>query len=216
MPVFPWERDTYAMSRAGRRPGQDSGGRSTFAMAESTRVSRAAVARGGNRSRTSRVSAGTAEDAGETGSMCEQKKWPGVDRCGRMISLAQPTSRRSKRLDSNCCLDDHAHAGPYSADLVLNQNLHRERGLYARTGSLHHSCFWGRAHAMLRREFRQWRTGGARSLRSDEKFLVTDEEAAIQTIYGKSDRSDPAGFQSNLETTVLVAAASRISGRWRN
>lgn len=50
-------------------------------------------------------------------------------------------------------VDDQAHAAPYVADLVLNQNPHATPEVYARRAS-HTRLLLGPSHALLRREFR--------------------------------------------------------------
>ena len=48
--------------------------------------------------------------------------------------------------------DDYGHAGRYTADVVLNQNLHADEGLY-RDREAHTRLLLGTRHALLRREF---------------------------------------------------------------
>ena len=51
-------------------------------------------------------------------------------------------------------IDDEGHAAPYSADLVLNQNLHATEDLY-RSRSAATRLLLGPGYALLRREFRR-------------------------------------------------------------
>jgi UDP-2,4-diacetamido-2,4,6-trideoxy-beta-L-altropyranose hydrolase len=53
-------------------------------------------------------------------------------------------------------IDDYGHAAHFHADLVLNQNLYADEGLYPRRDA-HTRLLLGRRYALLRREFTKWR-----------------------------------------------------------
>lgn len=52
-------------------------------------------------------------------------------------------------------VDDYGHGSPYTADLVLNQNLHAQESLYLQRAS-DTRLLLGPRYALLRREFRRW------------------------------------------------------------
>ena len=54
-------------------------------------------------------------------------------------------------------VDDTGHAGAYAADLVLDQNAHATKDFYRPTG-IRHSTPAGPRYALLRREFKPWRS----------------------------------------------------------
>lgn len=53
------------------------------------------------------------------------------------------------------CVDDHAHAEHYYADIVLNQNLHAQEKLY-QSREPYTKLLLGTRYVFLRREFRRW------------------------------------------------------------
>ncbi|MEE8451910.1 MAG: UDP-2,4-diacetamido-2,4,6-trideoxy-beta-L-altropyranose hydrolase [Thermoguttaceae bacterium] len=69
-------------------------------------------------------------------------------------------------------VDDHGHASHYWADLVLNQNLHADETLYpSREPS---TCLLlGPRYALLRREFRRWRTWQRRTPAVARRLLIS-------------------------------------------
>jgi UDP-2,4-diacetamido-2,4,6-trideoxy-beta-L-altropyranose hydrolase len=69
-------------------------------------------------------------------------------------------------------IDDEAHAEPYVADLVLNQNPHAEPRLYARR-ERRTRLLLGPRFALLRREFRRWRRRERRIPERARRILVT-------------------------------------------
>ena len=185
---------------------QDSGGRSTFAMAESTPSLERRLREEGIEVERLEVSAGTAEDAGETGSIASRKnaEWIVVD--GYQFGSAYQSSIKKAGFKL-LFMDDHAHAGPYSADLVLNQNLHASRGLYAERDRST-QLLLGPRYAMLRREFRQWRNWRREIAPVGRKILVTmggsdPDNLTARVIAAIQQVSNP-----NLETTVLVGGSN--------
>jgi UDP-2,4-diacetamido-2,4,6-trideoxy-beta-L-altropyranose hydrolase len=69
-------------------------------------------------------------------------------------------------------IDDYGHADRYEADLVLNQNIDAEDGLYADRAE-HTELLLGPTFALLRKEFWPWRAP-RRELRAEaEHILIT-------------------------------------------
>ena len=101
------------------------------------------------------VRAGTAEDAEQTRSLAIRTNadWVVVD--GYQFGADYQSLIKSAEFKV-LFMDDYVHAEPYTADLVLNQNLQASPSLYAKRGSST-DLLLGPRYAMLRREFRRWR-----------------------------------------------------------
>jgi len=69
-------------------------------------------------------------------------------------------------------IDDEAHAAPYSADVVLNQNPHAAESMYADRAA-GTRLLLGPRYVLLRREFRRWRDGRAKATGATPRVLVT-------------------------------------------
>ncbi|HEY4231080.1 MAG TPA: UDP-2,4-diacetamido-2,4,6-trideoxy-beta-L-altropyranose hydrolase [Thermoanaerobaculia bacterium] len=91
-------------------------------------------------------------------------------------------------------VDDLGEAGPYSADIVLNQNLYAEQEMYADRAP-HTGLLLGADFALLRREFAAYR-GFPRTIPEEARHLLV-------TLGG----SDPADL-----TRLAVRALARSDG----
>jgi UDP-2,4-diacetamido-2,4,6-trideoxy-beta-L-altropyranose hydrolase len=69
-------------------------------------------------------------------------------------------------------IDDYGHAAHYHADLVLNQNLYADEGLYPRRNA-HTRLLLGSPYVLLRREFTKWRGWRREVPAVARKVLVT-------------------------------------------
>ena len=104
-------------------------------------------------------------------------------------------------------LDDNGHAGFYSADLVLNQNVHAAESRYGRREP-YTRLLLGTSYSLLRREFGAWKDWGREIPETGRKVLVT---------FGGSD---PGNFTAivmqsirqlkipGLETVVVIGASN--------
>jgi len=92
-------------------------------------------------------------------------------------------------------VDDNGHASYYSADFVLNQNVHAREDLYASRASAT-QLLLGPQYAMLRREFREWR---------EWKREIPDFAKKILVVMGGSD-------PNNL-TPKIVATLGEVKQR---
>ncbi|MGQ9874540.1 MAG: UDP-2,4-diacetamido-2,4,6-trideoxy-beta-L-altropyranose hydrolase [Chloroflexus sp.] len=70
------------------------------------------------------------------------------------------------------CVDDHAHAEHYYADIVLNQNLYAQENLY-QSREQYTRLLLGTRYVLLRREFRKWRHWKRDIPEIARKLLVT-------------------------------------------
>ncbi len=185
---------------------QDSGGQCVFAMAESTpgierrlQEEKMEVAR-------LTADAGTAKDAMQTGRLAGERNagWIVVD--GYQFGSDYQAAIKAAGIKL-LFVDDNALAGPYSADLVLNQNIHATASLYAeREPSTR--LLLGPRYAMLRREFRRWRSWRREIPVSGRKLLVTmggsdPNNLTAKVIEAIRQVSNPA-----LEAVVLVGGSN--------
>lgn len=101
-------------------------------------------------------------------------------------------------------LDDNAHAAPYSADLVLNQNPYANEAMYAER-SRATSLLLGLRYALLRREFREVRPAPTLSTGS-RRLLVTmggSDPANLTQLVLDTVREVP-----DLEVRVVIGPAN--------
>jgi UDP-2,4-diacetamido-2,4,6-trideoxy-beta-L-altropyranose hydrolase len=152
------------------------------------------------------ASAGTAEDAKETGHLAgrENAAWIVVD--GYQFPPAYQVALKVSGFKL-LFIDDNVHSEPYSADLVLNQNLHASASLYAKREPSTRLLL-GLRYAMLRREFRQWRNWQRQIPAAGRKILVTmggtdPNNLAARVIEAIRQLSNPG-----VETAVLVGGSS--------
>ncbi len=104
-------------------------------------------------------------------------------------------------------LDDNGHAGSYSADLVLNQNVHAAENMYG-PREPYTQLLLGTSYSLLRREFSAWKDWRRAIPETGRKVLVT---------FGGSD---PGNFTAivmqsirqlkipGLETVVVIGASN--------
>lgn len=100
-------------------------------------------------------------------------------------------------------IDDNGHAGRYSADLVLNQNIHASADYYQQRDP-RTRLLLGTRYALLRREFRRWRGWKKDTAPSARRVLVTfggsDQENATSQVLEALTRVETA----DLEVVALV------------
>lgn len=123
------------------------------------------------------------------------------------------------------CVDDHGHAGHYSADLVLNQNFHANEETYAHCEP-YTELLLGPKYILLRREFLANNNGPRHIAETARKLLVTmggsDPEnltVPVLRALSKRDFFDLAiivvSGAENPHASLLNAAADSASGRLR-
>lgn len=185
---------------------QDSGGRSIFAMAENTPSLQQRLRDEGIEAELLAVRAGTAEDAEQTRSLAIRTNadWVVVD--GYQFGADYQSLIKSAEFKV-LFMDDYVHAEPYTADLVLNQNLQASPSLYAKRGSST-DLLLGPRYAMLRREFRRWRNWQRETPPIARKILVTmggsdPDNLTAKVIGAIQNLSDPC-----LEATILVGGSN--------
>ncbi len=182
----------------------DAGGSATFAVADATpsvearlRIERVKVVR-------LAVAAGSAEDASQTAELAraENCDWVVVD--GYQFSSEYQSGLRRARIKV-LFIDDNGEAAPYSADLVLNQNLHASEDLY-RNREPHTRLLLGPRYILLRREFSFWRKRNFEIAQRAQRILVTmggsDPENVTEQVL------EVLLAEPDLELTVVVGGSN--------
>jgi UDP-2,4-diacetamido-2,4,6-trideoxy-beta-L-altropyranose hydrolase len=150
--------------------------------------------------------AGSEADAAETAARARESgaAWAVVD--GYQFSSAY--QRSLKRAGVKILwVDDYGHATPYSADVILNQNLYPSEALYAQRdpGVL---LLLGPRYAMLRREFTRWRGRRREVPERATKLLITMGGADAENTTAKFVTAVRALERPELEVKVVVGPAS--------
>ncbi len=182
----------------------DAGGNVSFAMADATpalevrlRIEGADVVR-------LPVPPGSAEDFARTCDLARQKKaeWVVVD--GYQFGSVYQSAIRDAGLKL-LFIDDHGAAPPYSADVVLNQNLHAREELYQERAP-HTRLLLGPRYILMRREFTFWRK---------RKFEIAPRARRILVTMGGSDPENVTEqilkmllAEPDLELTVVVGGSN--------
>ncbi len=133
----------------------DAGGRAIFAMAQATPAVEQRLRNEGFEVARVEAQVGSVADAEETASLADAQgaSWVVVDGYEFGAEYQANLKGRSMKV---LFIDDNGHAAHYSADLVLNQNLHANEELY-RSRELSTRLLLGPRFALLRREFTAWR-----------------------------------------------------------
>jgi UDP-2,4-diacetamido-2,4,6-trideoxy-beta-L-altropyranose hydrolase len=104
-------------------------------------------------------------------------------------------------------LDDYGHADYYWADLVLNQNIYAQEGLYTRRAP-YTQLFLGTSYVLLRRDFLKWK-GWERSIpKVARKILVTLGGGDLNNATLKVIKSLSNLDIEDLEVVVVVGAGN--------
>ena len=183
---------------------QDAGGNAIFAMAEVTPSLEA-------RLRTQDItvvrlpaSGGSAEDLARTSELALQERvaWVVVD--GYQFDSSYQAALRAAGLKV-LFVDDNGAASPYSADLVLNQNIHATEDIY-RDRARHTRLLLGPRYILLRRDFSLWR---------DRTFEIARHASRILVTMGGSDPDNITEqilrillAEPDLEVTVVVGGSN--------
>jgi UDP-2,4-diacetamido-2,4,6-trideoxy-beta-L-altropyranose hydrolase len=134
---------------------QDAGGSAIFAMAEATPAVEARLLNEGFEIVRLNLVAGTLVDANETARLGLEYAalWVVVD--GYHFGADYQANLKSRGFKV-LLIDDNSDAQHYSADLVLNQNVHAIETLYPNRDASTHLLL-GPQYALLRRDFAKWR-----------------------------------------------------------
>ena len=183
---------------------QDAGGSVVFAMAEATSSIKARLGIAGITVMHLPSPPGSVEDAYQTCEIARQEgaTWVVVD--GYQFDSAYQRGLRTAGLKV-LFIDDNGDASPYSADLVLNQNLHASEDLYPHR-ALYTRLLLGPRYILLRREFSFWR---------NRKFEIAARARRILVTMGGSDPENVTEqvlelllAEPDLEITVVAGGSN--------
>jgi len=185
---------------------QDAGGSAVFAMAQATPAAEERIC--AERMAVVRLDAvpGTSEDASllADAARCEQAEWVVVDG----YQFGSEYQRRLKQAGLKVLfLDDYGHAESYCADLVLNQGLDSEEGLYANR-ELGTRLLLGSRYAMLRREFVSWRDWEREIVPTAKKVLVTIGGSDPDNVTALILQALGLATVDDFEVTVVVGGSN--------
>ena len=149
--------------------------------------------------------AGSADDAAVTADVASQVSadWVAIDGYSFGSSYQQHLKATGIHV---LAIDDFGHAAPYSADLVLNQNLHASSSLY---GDRHSSTrlLLGPRYCLLREEFLSWKDHQRAFSAGDKKVLIAmgGSDPANLTVKFADVLQASAIF---VDITVLIGACN--------
>ena len=185
---------------------QDSWGRAVFAMAATTPAVTERLQTESCEVRALSVTPGSQEDSGQTIALARElhAEWVVVDG----YQFGGDYQRALKAAGCKVLfVDDYGHAGRYSADLVLNQNVNADDRPYKDRES-YTRLLLGTRYCLLRREFNSWRRWKREIPATGRKVLIA------------MGGSDPGNFTQvamralrlvqgpRLETTVVVGGSN--------
>jgi UDP-2,4-diacetamido-2,4,6-trideoxy-beta-L-altropyranose hydrolase len=183
---------------------QDAGGGAVFGMAQTTAGVQARLAAEPYALSLFSGAPGTESDSIQTISLAQERgvDWIVVDG----YQFAADYQRGLKAAGFKVLfLDDYAHAAPYSADLVLNQNAYAGEKMYD-AREPYTRLLLGTDYCLLRREFAPWRDWKRKTVPAGNKVLVTmggsDPENFTSVVIGALRRLP------HVETTVVVGGSN--------
>lgn len=113
------------------------------------------------------------------------------------------------------CIDDYGHAAQYCADVILNQNLSADIGLYPNC-SPNTIFLLGPSYALLRKEFIRWKNWARVIPNVAKKVLITmggtdKDNFTLKVIHALNRISIP-----DLEVTVLLGSTNQHKSEIEN
>ncbi len=150
---------------------QDAGGQAVFAMSETTSSIQDRLTAESCEVVSVSHAAGTKDDASQTIALAQERKsdWIVVD--GYQFTAEYQRALKAAGFKV-LFLDDYGHAQHYSADLVLNQNVHANVQMYGAIES-YTRLLLGPRYCLLRREFTAWRDWKRKVSPMGHRVLVT-------------------------------------------
>ncbi len=173
---------------------KDRGDEAAFLMAESLPAVDDRLMEDGIRVVKIAARPGTPEDARESADAARaiESRWIVLD--GYRFDATYQEAMKSAGL-SVLVIDDYGHAGRYTADIILNQNLHARPSMYRDRGPATRLLL-GPRYALLRREFRSHRRAPRAPQPQVKEILVT-----------------VGGVNRDEFTTILLRGLGNIDGR---
>jgi UDP-2,4-diacetamido-2,4,6-trideoxy-beta-L-altropyranose hydrolase len=185
---------------------QDAGGRGLFLMAAMPPALKTRLAAEGMEALTLQAAPGSPEDARETADITRSRgaDWVVADGYHFGADYQRLIKDAGLRL---LCIDDYGHAGHYSADLVLNQNINATEELYP-SREANTRLLLGTKYVLLRREFWPWR-GWRREIPAvARKVLVTLGGGDPDNVTLKVIQALAQVKIDGLEAVVVIGAAN--------
>jgi UDP-2,4-diacetamido-2,4,6-trideoxy-beta-L-altropyranose hydrolase len=185
---------------------QDAGGGAVFAMAQATPAVEERLKRESMKVARLKAEAGSTDDAQQTLALARQNQasWVVVD--GYLFCADYQAALKSAGLKV-LFIDDNGHAAHYSADLVLNQNVHASELLYPSREPAT-KFLLGPQFAMLRREFAAWRGWKREIPVIARKVLVTMGGSDPDNFTKKAVDGLRAASAENLRIRILAGGSN--------
>jgi UDP-2,4-diacetamido-2,4,6-trideoxy-beta-L-altropyranose hydrolase len=185
---------------------QDAGGRVVFLMAMETPALEARLRSEGMEVIHLPVQPGSTDDAIRTADFAHQvgADWVVVDGYHFGADYQRIIKDSGLRL---LFIDDNGHAGHYSADLVLNQNIHAHEGLYPNREP-YTRLLLGTRYVLLRREFLKWRGWKREIPEVARKVLVTMGGSDPDNVTLKVVQALQQVDMDGLEAIVVVGGSN--------
>lgn len=185
---------------------QDTGGRTIFAMAQSTDAIHARLLSESCEAVSILAAAGSQDDATQTAALAREHAAGWI-----VVDGYQFTADYQRALKSAGCkilfLDDYGHAAHYSADLVLNQNLGANEALY-QNREPQTRLFLGARYCILRREFNAWRDWKREIRPAGQRVLVTMGGSDPENVTARALEALSLVRIENLKATVVVGGSN--------
>ncbi len=184
---------------------QDAGGRATFAMAEPSAFLRERLRKESIALSEIGAPPGTDADAAETITLARQHSasWIVVD--GYRFDGEYQRALKNGGFKV-LFLDDYGHAGHYSADLILNQNISAKEILYENREP-YSRLLLGTHYCLLRREFTSWRQWKREVAPVGRKVLLTMGGSDPGNFTGKAVAALQS-LESEIEAVVVIGGSN--------
>ncbi len=185
---------------------RDGGGRAVFAMTETTPSLERRIANEGAEVKSIAAMPASPGDAQETVNIAKriEADWIVVDGYhfgGHYQSVIKASDSRL------LFVDDNGHAEHYTADLVLNQNLHASEAFYSNRES-YTGLLLGPGYTMLRREFRTWRNWKREIRETGTRILIVMGGSDPENLTGLVIQTLEGVQQFRLELLAVVGGSN--------
>ena len=185
---------------------RDGGGKVIFAMTTSVPALETWLYAAGVSVTHLSVQSGSEDDAAETVALARRNQASWVVADGYHFGIAYQRCVKDAGLQL-LVIDDYGHAERYSADIVLNQNLHAHERLYD-AREPYTRLLLGTRYVLLRREFLQTRVQPREMPTVACRILVTVGGSDPEDVTGKILRALEDIAHDGVETIVVVGASN--------
>jgi UDP-2,4-diacetamido-2,4,6-trideoxy-beta-L-altropyranose hydrolase len=184
----------------------DSGGEVIFAAAELTPAIARRLQNEGMEIANLRSCCGSADDAHEVAALAHKRHatWIVVD--GYQFNSAYQRSIKDAGLRL-LSVDDTGQCGPYSADLVLDQNAYANEKMYSNSDPAT-KVLLGPHYALLRREFTSWRKWDRNLAPIARRVLITMGGSDPENFTARVIAAVQAVAMQSVEITVVIGGSN--------